>query len=389
MPVATIHASRSNPLKKIFLYGLILAGAGALVYFGGNSLRKINFLQGRAELTVNVLQGQADVMLNGESIGTTPIQNHQARTGTNTLKIKNSLNQYELTLDFLANSEIVINQDLGVSQTFSSGQNFWMEKETSGTVMSVISEPVSAKVFIDNTEVGQTPYSTNELTEGEYDLRVETTGFESQTARVKVRKGYKLNVSTKLYPLPVPARVDLFEGSDKLYDLTTDNKLVNADVQAWIKAILYWNQSRGINIAGTGQNKEKVFDFFLDYDGNLYDTQGAPVTEVAEFKEFSDIKRGAYLGRASDGKGITKEARAVIETFDNITVSISGTAKIKDTGVGWLRVRDAASTAGKEIARVNVGESYKVLEEKTGWVKIKVSDKTEGWVSAEFVTITR
>ncbi|MEI6326902.1 MAG: PEGA domain-containing protein [Candidatus Roizmanbacteria bacterium] len=57
---------------------------------------------------------------------------------------------------------------------------------------------------------------------------------------------------------------------------------------------------------------------------------------------------------------------------------------IQDTSTGFLRVRDAGSLAGKEIAQVKPGETYTFIEEKGSWIKIKLST-AEGWVSAEFV----
>jgi uncharacterized protein YgiM (DUF1202 family) len=53
-----------------------------------------------------------------------------------------------------------------------------------------------------------------------------------------------------------------------------------------------------------------------------------------------------------------------------------------------LRVRDAAGLSGAEIARVNTGDKYALLEEKIGWVKIKVSDTVMGWVSSDYVTLS-
>ena len=62
-------------------------------------------------------------------------------------------------------------------------------------------------------------------------------------------------------------------------------------------------------------------------------------------------------------------------------------AKIKTTPTGWLRVRSEPSLDGTEITRVDTGGIYRVLEEQTGWVKIRVSDTSEGWVSADYVEL--
>ncbi len=48
-------------------------------------------------------------------------------------------------------------------------------------------------------------------------------------------------------------------------------------------------------------------------------------------------------------------------------------------------MRNAPSVNGVELAKVNVGQTFDVLEEQSGWVKIKVSDTITGWVSSMYV----
>lgn len=60
--------------------------------------------------------------------------------------------------------------------------------------------------------------------------------------------------------------------------------------------------------------------------------------------------------------------------------------KILSTPVGYLRVRDIASTAGEEVGRVDPDETYPFVEEDedSGWVKIEYEDGKEGWVSGDY-----
>ena len=52
----------------------------------------------------------------------------------------------------------------------------------------------------------------------------------------------------------------------------------------------------------------------------------------------------------------------------------------------WLRVRKIPN--GDEIAKVSQGEIYEYVSETTdGWVKIKLKNQSEGYVSKQFVTI--
>lgn len=60
---------------------------------------------------------------------------------------------------------------------------------------------------------------------------------------------------------------------------------------------------------------------------------------------------------------------------------------IKETPVGFLRVRKSASTGSAEIGRVNAGVEFNMIEEteKSDWYKIEYEKGKEGWVSAEYV----
>jgi hypothetical protein len=182
----------------------------------------------------------------------------------------------------------------------------------------------------------------------------------------------------------------MFEGSEGLYNISIENPVVTADTQAWVRGVIYWNTTRGINVDNVGLNKEKVFDYFIDYKGGIYDINGKAVVTEEDFQRLKDLKRGAYLGIPSLGEGVTPEAREALEKLSELGVeSVSTkTAIIKTTPLGWLRVREEPSLNATEITRVNTGNTYNVLSEEEGWVKIKVSDTVEGWVSATYVELS-
>ncbi len=382
MAVPTFIPKKNTNISQVLIYIFAILGIGLLVYFGANVIKNFGNLKGKSGLSVSVLHGEAEVHLNGEFLGATPFESRDIKSGENKIKVKNSDVSYNVSLDFSPNSEIAMNRDLGISDVFSSGQNFWLKDSENDTVLSIISEPAGAKVFVDNTQLGTTPYSTNSLTKGEYDLRVEIVGYETQTARIKIQEGYLLNVALKMFPLPVPTKIDLLEGSTSLYDINSSDSIVNSNSEEWVKAIIYWNQTRGINLADTGMNKELMFDYFLDYSGNIFDKEGNKVTEEFSLEDFA---KGAYLRRVSEGEGLTEAAREVLKTLDVVSGK-QGT--IKTTGTGWLNVRSEPGLNGEILTKVDVGDVFAVLEEGTGWVKLKVSDTVEGWVSSTYVTVS-
>jgi uncharacterized protein YgiM (DUF1202 family) len=64
-------------------------------------------------------------------------------------------------------------------------------------------------------------------------------------------------------------------------------------------------------------------------------------------------------------------------------------ATIKDTGTGWLRVRDQASNAGVEVAKVNVGQNYPYVSTLNGWFEITYSPGKNGWISGQYATLVK
>ena len=60
---------------------------------------------------------------------------------------------------------------------------------------------------------------------------------------------------------------------------------------------------------------------------------------------------------------------------------------IKDTETGFLNVRQGPSTANPVITQIYPGESYSLLGEESGWVKIELEGGEEGWVSKEYIDI--
>ncbi len=240
-----------------------------------------------------------------------------------------------------------------------------------------------AYFYLENNKVGNTPYSSNSLSEDSYDVRIEYPGYEPQTARIKIQKGYTLNLVAKLFPMPVPASIAFMEGSTTLYNGILENTNITLDTKAWVDAVLYWTESRGLNIAGTGVTRNKFFDYFLDYQGNIYDKDGNQVSSKADYEKFKDAKNGLYLGRKADGEQLTQAAKDALLAFNQ--TALGNTVTIKPTPTGWLRVRDLPSLNGTEVAKVDIGAKYELLEEQTGWTKIKVSTTISGWVSSDYI----
>lgn len=63
------------------------------------------------------------------------------------------------------------------------------------------------------------------------------------------------------------------------------------------------------------------------------------------------------------------------------------TLKVKENDLGFLRVRSDSSTSSEELARVNIGQEFTILESKSSWYKIEYQEGTFGWVSGVYTEV--
>ena len=191
-------------------------------------------------------------------------------------------------------------------------------------------------------------------------------------------------MSIKLFPLPLPSNVNKFEGSDNLYAIFSDNDAVLSNTQVWVDAIVYWNSTRGVTLDEGTNNKEQVFDYFLDYKGNLFDRDG----HLTTLDQVNKVGKGAYLGKASsEGNTLSSEAKTTYLSLSNKVIISGKTVTIKETGLGWLRVRSGPSVDSSEVQKVNVGEKFEMLDEQNGWIKIRINDTTTGWALKDYLLV--
>lgn len=73
-----------------------------------------------------------------------------------------------------------------------------------------------------------------------------------------------------------------------------------------------------------------------------------------------------------------------LSSTPSATIAITPKIVILDTPTGFLRVRDQASLGGAEVGQVHPGETFDLLDEKTGWFQIKLQTGIKGWVSAQY-----
>ncbi len=230
-------------------------------------------------------------------------------------------------------------------------------KPTSG--ISILSTPSEAAVYLDNKEMGKTPFEDKNLAVKDYDVKIEKNNAVWQ------------------------GRANLTAGT-----VTVINRDLASDIPSSAGETLTLNRGKGLTVVSNPA------DAMVEIDGKSYDT-----TPLA-----LDIAPGEHTILLSHPNYLKRSIRADLPANFNLIVSVdlalseadltavatpvitqTPEVLVKNTPTGFLRVRDKPNLNGKEITQVKPGDRLILLEEQGAWDRVRLSDGTEGFVSAAYV----
>lgn len=182
-------------MKKLLLIAV------AAIFLGGCTPKDL-FVKPPAGLEINT-SPPSTVFINDENKGETPYADKAIKPGTYTIKLVptsgESLLPYETKLVLTSKASTIVSRNFMPSDFDSSGYILQLLEEPSGgTYLSVISDPDTVNVVIDDKPSGFTPLSKLETTPGSHFLKVSSPGYLEQTLSVNAVKGYNLIVNFKL-----------------------------------------------------------------------------------------------------------------------------------------------------------------------------------------------
>lgn len=230
-------------------------------------------------------------------------------------------------------------------------------KQRSG--LSVLSKPEGVTVFLDGVEAGKTPFEDKNLEVREYTVKLDKDG-------------------------------SIWQGKMKLSNGTVSvvNRDLTKDTPSQSGEVLTLEKGQGLTVISNPSESE------VEIDGKVLGK--TPVT--------LNVEAGEHTILVSHPNYFKRSIRANLPTGFNLTISvdlgiseadltavvtptikITEEVEVLDTPTGFLRVRDKASLNGKELTRVKPGDSLILLEELGDWVRVRLSDNTEGYVSSTYV----
>ncbi|OGE18619.1 hypothetical protein A3J19_04055 [Candidatus Daviesbacteria bacterium RIFCSPLOWO2_02_FULL_41_8] len=236
-------------------------------------------------------------------------------------------------------------------------------KKTSG--ISVLSEPSDATVYLNEKQVGQTPWGEKGLDIGDYLVKIEK-GKASWQGRVKLTGGTVTVVTRDIATDSASAAGEVLT-LDKGKGLTVisnpPDALVEIDGQPYGKTPVAVNINSGEHAILISHQNYLPRSFSADLPENFNLTVSVDLAST-------EADLAAASSPSSSPSPVITQTPAVL---------------VKQTPTGFLRVRDKPSLNGKEIAQVKPGESFPLLAELKSWDKIRLSDGREGYVSSAYV----
>lgn len=233
----------------------------------------------------------------------------------------------------------------------------------------------TANVLIDGKLLGKTPYQSGDLKAGEISLKLipesTATPLVVWEGKIKLNSGVLTLVNRELAATEAQSNGEILS-LEKSKNKTKaslsivsnpDTALVNLDGEA--------KGFTPINLEEAGAGDHQIV---LTKEG--FQERTIMAKAVAGFKLVVNAKLAQDNPLASSSgtpssAGETKSSQKV---------------KIKDTPTGWLRVRKEPSTAAVEVTKVNPGEEYVFLEEKSGWYKIELENGESGWIAGQYAS---
>lgn len=230
-------------------------------------------------------------------------------------------------------------------------------KKTSG--ISILSEPQEASVFLNNAEVGKTPYENKNLDVKDYTVRLEKEGLSWQ------------------------GKITLTPGT-----ITVVNRSLAAEVASSAGEILTLDKGKGLTIISNPSGADIEIDG--KPSGKTPTTVDISIGEHTIFLSHTNYLKRSIRANLPANFNLTLSADLALSEADLTNIAtpvVTQTPEVivRDTPTGFLRVRDKAGLNGKEIVQVKPGDKLVLLEEQGSWYKVRLPDGIAGFVSSSYV----
>ncbi len=256
----------------------------------------------------------------------------------------------------------------------------------------ITSTPAST-IFLDTQHLGKTPYEDN-VKNGEYTLKlIPEGGLPSWQTKIKLSSGVLTYVNH-----------DFGE-----QELTSAGEILTLEKISGQKAeiaVISTPDSAAVTLDGTPRGATPLMmsdieagEHEINVSASGFVSRGVKVKTTPGFKLVVSFQLA--LSTASSSATPSPEASPSPGASPKSSPKASAKAtpkpsttpgaelprpyvKILDTPTGFLRVRMEPSTSATEAAQVDPGQTFPLLDQQSGWYKIRYKGTSEGWISGQY-----
>lgn len=249
---------------------------------------------------------------------------------------------------------------------------FILNRNLGKGALQVTSDPQS-KIYLDGKSIGQTPLCLCELKDmldtGDYTIRLVPT------------EGNFLPFEQKI---PINAKVltvvdrSFAQGGESSGSVISLSKLDNKNDIGLSVISLPPSAKLSLDSGEIGDTPLKTSDV-TESDHEIKLTKNGYKDKLIRIRTVKGYELNAVVFLGSNPVAASQSASPLPSSLPSVTKIL-----ILDTPTGFLRVRDSASLGGNQVGQVLPGEKYDLLDEQSGWYKIKLKDATVGWVSSQY-----
>jgi len=273
---------------------------------------------------------------------------------------------------------IVIVLALGVGLFFGVRHLLSTQKQQGKAGLQVKSDPV-ASVFLDSRFLGRTPYE-DRIEPGEYTLKLipesTATAAASWQGKVTLQANILTFVNRELGTSDLNSSGEVIS-LERLTGKDTEVSIVTTPDGAEVKID---GQDKGTAPLLLRNIEPGEHEIIITSPGFL--SKSVKVKATTGFKLTASIQLGVGSSEGTLPETTPKPGEEKPQTSET-NAPEKPYVVILDTPTGWLRVRSEPSTTASEAGKVNPKEKYHLLDEKSGWYKIKLED-IEGWISGRY-----
>ncbi len=277
----------------------------------------------------------------------------------------------------------------------------------SGNAGIEIKSTPGAKVYVNDKNVGTTPYQNNKMTAGDYTIKLESESGTWSSGKIRINENTVFHISRELSlnaEDQAGENVSLEKGKGITVVTTPLQVEISLDGQKQGNSpYLIPSVTSGVHeieLTKEGYQSRKIklksFDGYKIVVEAQLKGETVSVTQPSPSATASATPSATIKGTPTPKPTATPKATATAKpsagASSSPAASVTGekTLTILSTPTGWLRVRSKPGTDGEEIAKVNTGETYTYIEQlDTGWTQIVLTDGTKGYVASKYVKIVK